>query len=75
MKQMEIDKLNLVERLNPPTPSFFIKLRTFGLALAAISGALVASPIVLPAIVTTIAGYMAVAGTVVTAVSQITVKG
>ena len=75
MKQSQIDKLSLLERALSPTPSLFRKIRTIGLALAAISGALLASPVALPAIVLQIAGYMAVAGTVVTAVSQITVEG
>jgi hypothetical protein len=42
--------------------------------LTAVGGALVAAPVALPAAVVTIAGYMAVAGTVATAVSQVTVK-
>ena len=75
MKQQEIDRLSLVGRANAPTPNFFVKLRNIGLALAAISGALLASPIALPALVTTIAGYLGVAATVASAISQITVKG
>ncbi|MBZ5858371.1 hypothetical protein [Flavihumibacter profundi] len=75
MKQTEIDRLSLVERANAPTPSFFVKLRNIGMALAAISAAIIAAPVALPAIVTTIASYLAVAGTVATAVSQITVQG
>jgi hypothetical protein len=65
--------MNLVERAVSPTPTFFQKLRNIGLALAAISAAIIASPAALPAIVTTIAGYLAVAGTVLGAVSQITI--
>ena len=65
--------MNLVDRALAPTPSFFQKLRNIGLALAAISAALVASPVTLPAIVVKIAGYLAVAGSVLGAVSQITV--
>lgn len=75
MKQSQIDKLTLIERVVSPTPTFFRKLRTVGLALAAVSGALLAAPVALPAIVIHIAGYLAVAGTVVTAVSQVTVEG
>jgi energy-converting hydrogenase Eha subunit G len=60
--------------MQEPTPKFFRVLRTIGLALAAASGTLLASPIVLPAVVVTIAGYLAVAGTVVTAVSQTAVE-
>jgi hypothetical protein len=65
--------MSIVERLLSPTPTFFQKLRNIGLVLAAVSAALVATPVALPAIVTTIAGYLAVAGTVLSAVSQIAV--
>jgi ABC-type xylose transport system permease subunit len=65
--------MNLVERAVSPTPTFFQKLRNIGLALAAISAAIITSPAALPAIVVTIAGYLAVAGTVLGAVSQITI--
>jgi len=67
--------MNLLERAVSPTPTFFQKLRNIGLALAAISAAIIAAPVALPAIVTTIAGYLAVAGTVLSSVSQITVPG
>jgi len=67
--------MNLIERAASPTPSFFQKLRNIGLALAAISGAIIAAPVALPAIVITIAGYLAVAGTVLSGVSQITTTG
>ncbi|MDP4213285.1 MAG: hypothetical protein Q8918_09835 [Bacteroidota bacterium] len=64
--------MNLIERAVSPTSTFFQKLRNIGLALAAISAAIIASPVALPAIITTIAGYLAVAGTVLSGVSQIT---
>jgi len=66
--------MNLIERMTQPTPDFFKKLRNIGLALAAISGAIAAAPVALPAIVVSIAGYMAVAGGVISAVSQTAVK-
>jgi hypothetical protein len=65
--------MTILNRLVSPTPAFFQKLRNIGLALAAISAAIVAAPIALPTIVVTIAGYLAVAGTVLGAVSQITI--
>lgn len=68
------NQLNLAQRIQSPTPSFFKKLRLAGLILAAISGALVAGPVAVPAIVSTIAGYLAVAGGVMTAVSQTAVE-
>ena len=67
--------MNLIDRVVSPTPTFFQRLRSIGLALAAMSGAIIAAPVALPAIVVTIAGYLAVAGTVLSAVSQITVPG
>jgi uncharacterized membrane protein HdeD (DUF308 family) len=65
--------MKIVERIKAPTPKFFKILRSIGLALLAISGTIVAAPIVLPVTVVTVAGYMAVAGGVISAVSQITV--
>ena len=65
--------MNVVKRAKAPTPKFFKILRTIGLALLAVSGSIIAAPVVLPAVVVTIAGYSAVAGGVLSAVSQITV--
>ncbi|MGG7034468.1 MAG: hypothetical protein ACI7YS_04635 [Flavobacterium sp.] len=48
-------------------------MRTVGLVLLGISGSVIASPVVLPAVVVSVAGYMAVAGGVLSAVSQMTV--
>ena len=62
--------MNIVQRMKAPTPKFFRVLRTIGLALAAAGGALLAPPVALPAAVITVAGYLAVAGSVATAVSQ-----
>jgi len=62
--------MNLTERYKKPTPKFFRTLRNIGIALAATGGALLAAPISLPAIILSIAGYLTVAGTVATAVSQ-----
>ena len=65
--------MNIVERIKAPTPKFFKILRSVGLALLGISGTIVAAPIVLPATVVTVAGYLAVAGGVVSAVSQVAI--
>ena len=66
--------MNLVERYKKPTPKIFKTLRNIGIALATAGGAIIAAPITMPALVVTIATYMTVAGTVVTAVSQAVVK-
>lgn len=65
----------LAERTMAETPSFFKKLRLVGLALAAAGGVLVAAPVALPAAVVTVGGYLIVAGSVATAVSQVAVTG
>jgi uncharacterized membrane protein HdeD (DUF308 family) len=65
--------MKLVERAKSPTPKFFRILRTVGLALLAISGSVIAAPVVLPVAVVSVAGYLAVAGGVLSAVSQLTV--
>ena len=64
--------MNVIERAQAPTPKFFIVLRNIGLVLAAASGAIMAAPVALPAAIVTTAGYLAVAGGVISAVSQIT---
>jgi len=64
--------MNIIKRAKAPTPKFFKVLRNVGLALAAVGGTILAAPIALPVVVTTIGGYLAVAGGVVSAVSQLT---
>ncbi|SFB90971.1 hypothetical protein SAMN04489722_101237 [Algibacter lectus] len=66
--------MNILERYKKPTPKFFKTLRNIGIALATAGGAIIAAPITIPALFVTIATYMTVAGTVVTAVSQAVVK-
>lgn len=63
--------MNILDRIIAPTPKFFKKVRTLGLVLAAVSASLLAAPVALPAVVVQIAGYLAVAGGVATAVSQV----
>lgn len=67
--------MNVIGRLSSPTPKFFKVIRNIGLALAAAGGVIIAAPVALPALVVTIGGYLVVAGTVATAVSQAVVEG
>lgn len=67
--------MTITQRLKQPTPKFFKKVRNIGLALAAVSTALFAAPVALPAIVLKLAGYLAVAGGVASALSQATTAG
>ena len=62
--------MNLIDRLKATTPKFYKILRNIGLGMAAAGGILVASPIAIPAILVTIGGYLIVAGSVATAISQ-----
>ena len=64
--------MNLIDRAKSPTPKFFKVLRNIGIALATAGGAILASPVALPAVVMTIGGYLVTAGAVATAVSQVT---
>ena len=64
--------MNIVDRAKAPTPKFFRILRSIGLVLLAISGTIIAAPVALPAALVSAAGYVAVAGGVISAVSQLT---
>jgi hypothetical protein len=67
--------MNLIERLQAPTPKFFRTIRNIGIVLAAVSSSIIAAPVALPAIVVQIATYMAIAASVATALSQAAVDG
>lgn len=64
--------MNLVQRVKAPTPKFFKVLRNMGLILASIGGSVMAAPVALPILVTSVGGYLVVAGGVLSAVSQLT---
>ena len=66
--------MNIVDRAKAPTPKFFRILRSIGLALLAISGTIIAAPVVMPVALVSAAGYVAVAGGVISAISQLTVN-
>jgi hypothetical protein len=66
--------MSILKRAAKPTPKFFRKLRNIGLTVAAIGTSIIAAPVALPAILVKIAGYLTVAGTVMSGMSQVTVK-
>jgi uncharacterized membrane protein HdeD (DUF308 family) len=66
--------MNVIKRAKAPTPKFFKVLRNIGLALVAVGGTILTTPVTLPVIVTSVAGYLAVAGGVISAVSQLTTE-
>lgn len=65
--------MNVVNRAKAPTPRFFKVLRGIGLVLAAAGSAIITAPVSLPASLMSVAGYLTVAGGVISAVSQVTV--
>ena len=72
---MKAKEMNLVKRVQSPTPKFFKKLRNIGLILGAISATILTSPVAFPAAIISVAGYLAVACGVISAVSQTAVQG
>ena len=64
--------MNIIKRIQAPTPKFFKVLRTIGLVLAAVGGTILATPVALPTVIISVGGYIAVAGGVISAVSQLT---
>lgn len=62
--------MNIIDRYQKPTPKFFKKLRNIGIALATAGGAILAAPVVMPALLISVATYLTVAGSVAVAVSQ-----
>lgn len=67
------NEMSVVDRLNAPTPPFFKKLRTIGIMVGVVGGALAAAPIALPVAIVSLSGYLITAGSILTAVSSITV--
>jgi hypothetical protein len=67
--------MNIISRVKAPTPLFFKKLRNVSLILAGLGGALLSTPVAVPALIAKFAGYLAVAGSVGAAVSQSVTTG
>ena len=62
--------MKILKRMQAPTPKFFRKVRNLGLALAGFSATILATPFAFPQVVVQLAGYLALAGSVATAISQ-----
>jgi hypothetical protein len=63
-------ELTLAQRVVAPTPKFFRILRTIGVVVGLVGASILASPVALPAALVSIGGYLALAGSIVTGVSQ-----
>lgn len=71
---MKNNNLNLIERVKAPTPKWFKIVRTIGITLTAIGGAILAAPVAVPTVIVTVAGYLALGGTIATAVAQTAIQ-
>lgn len=71
---MKNNNLNVVERVQAPTPKWFKVLRTIGIALASIGGTIIAAPVALPVGLISVAGYLVLGGSIISIVSQTAVK-
>lgn len=67
---MKSNSLNLVERVKAPTPKWFKIIRTVGITLTAVGGAILTAPVTLPATILAVGGYLILGGTVATAIAQ-----
>ena len=71
---MKNKNLNIVERVQAPTPKWFKILRTVGIVLASVGGIIIASPVALPVGLVSAAGYLVLGGSIISVVSQTAVK-
>ena len=67
-------ELTLAQRVVAPTPKFFKLLRTIGVVVGLVGATLLTAPVALPAALVSIGGYLALAGSIVTGVSQTAVS-
>jgi len=67
-------EFSIQERITMPIPKFFKKVRKLGLVLGAVGGAILGSPVIIPASIVTIAGYLVAVGLVSSAVSSVAVR-
>lgn len=67
------NEMSIVDRINAPTPPFFKKLRTIGIVVGIVGGALATAPVALPVAIVSLSGYLITAGSVLTAIASVTV--
>lgn len=67
------NEMSIYERATAETPPFFKKLRTIGIVVGVVGGALATAPVALPVAIVSLSGYLLTAGSILTAVSSITV--
>lgn len=71
---MKQRNLNLISRIQEPTPKWFRIVRNIGLALSAVGGVIATAPVSLPAGIVAVGGYLLLGGSIISAVSQTAVS-
>jgi hypothetical protein len=66
-------KLSVKQRWMAPTPKFWKKVQSIGLALTAVGTVLITAPVGLPVAIVTAGSYAAFGGSLIAAMSQLTV--
>ena len=69
-----LNKESVVKRWKSSTPKFWKKIQRAGVIVGGIGATILAAPIAVPAAVTSIAGYLVLAGSLTATLSQLTVE-
>jgi len=66
--------MKIKDRLKAKSPKLFQRITNVCVALGAVGGVILAAPVSLPVLLTTIGGYLVVAGSIGASVSKLTVE-
>ena len=69
-----LNKDSMVKRWKSSTPTFWKKIQRFGVVVGGIGATILAAPIAAPAALTSVAGYLVLAGSLSATLSQLTVE-
>jgi hypothetical protein len=68
-----MEKLSMKQRWMAPTPKFWKKVQSIGILLSAVGTVLATAPVSLPVVIVTAGSYAAFGGSLIAAMSQLTV--
>ena len=66
--------MKIKDRISAKSPKLFQKITNVCIMLGVVGGVILAAPVSLPLLITTIGGYMVVAGSIGASVSKLTVS-
>lgn len=64
----------IIKRAKLESPDIFKKITNIGIGVGVVGASILVAPVALPAVVTTLAGYLVAIGGVASAVAKLTVK-